>query len=91
MEKQVHYKCTLHRDSRGQGRYREIEVVEHTDHFELLIFEGELLRSGQSTSAQPYVKSVSFPPTRDAARAAAGEETRKSVAAGWILVQSVER
>jgi len=89
MEK-VHYKCTLHRENRGQGRYRQIEVVEHTDHFELLIFEGELLRSDQSTSAQPYVRSVSFPLTRDAARAAAGEETRKSVATGWILVQSVE-
>ena len=72
------------------GRYREIEVVEHTDHFELVIFEGELLRSHQSTSGQPYLESVSFPPTRDAARAAAGEEMRKSVAAGWIPVLSVE-
>ena len=69
------------------GRYREIEVVEHTDHFELLVFEGELLCR---TSAQPYFESVSFPPTRDAARAAAGEEMRKSVAAGWIPVLSVE-
>ena len=90
MEKQVHFKCTLHRESPGPGRYREIEVVEHNDHFELLIFEGELLRSDQSTSAQPYFESVSFPPTRDAARTAAGEEMRKSVAAGWILVRSVE-
>jgi hypothetical protein len=68
MEKQVHFKCTLHKESPGQGRFREIEVVEHTDHFELLIFEGELLRSDQSTSAQPYFGSVSFLPTRDAAR-----------------------
>ena len=90
MEKQVHFKCTLHSESQGPGRYREIEVVEHTDHFELLIFEGELLRSDQSTCAQPYFGSVSFPPTGDAARAATGEEMRKSVAAGWILVRSEE-
>ena len=61
MEKQIHFKCTLHRESPGPGKYREIEVVEHYNHFELLIFEGELLRSDQSTSAQPYFGKGQLP------------------------------
>ena len=60
----------------GSRQHREIEVVEHTDHFELVTSEGELLRSHQSTSGSD-LESVSFPPTRDAARAAAGEEMRR--------------
>ena len=80
----------LHRESPAPGRYREIVVVEHTDHFELLIFEGALLRSDQLTIEQPHWQSVSFPLTRDAGCAAAGEEKRNSLAGGWILVRSAE-
>ena len=90
MEKQVHFKCMLHKESPAPGRCREIAVVEHADYFELLIFEGALLHSDQLTVEQPHWQSVSFPPTRDAGCAAAGEEKRKSLSAGWILVQSVE-
>jgi hypothetical protein len=90
MEKQVHFKCMLHRESPAPSKYREIVVVEHADHFELLIFEGALLRSDQLIIAQPHWQSVSFPPTRDAGCVAAGEEKRKSLSAGWILVRSAE-
>ena len=90
MEKQVHFKCMLHIESPAPGRCREIAVVEHADYFELLIFEGALLHSDQLTVVQPHWQSVSFPPTRDAGCAAAGEEKRRSLAAGWILVRSAE-
>ena len=66
MEKQVHFKCMLHKESPAPGRCREIAVVEHADYFELLIFEGALLHSDQLTVEQPHWQSVSFPPTRDA-------------------------
>jgi hypothetical protein len=55
------------------------------------MFEGSLLRSDQLASVPHDWQSVSFPPTRDAACVAAYKEMRKSVAAGWVLVQSVER
>jgi hypothetical protein len=90
MQKQLHFKCILHIENPSPGRYREIEVVEHTDHFELLIFEGDSLRSDQSTIEQHDWQSVSFPPTRDAGCAAAGDEKRKSLSDGWRIVQSVE-
>ena len=91
MEEQVHFKCMLHMERPAPGRYREISVGEQTDGFELLMFEGSLLRSDQLASVPHDWQSVSFPPTRDAACVAAYTEMRKSVAAGGILVQSVER
>ena len=90
MEKQVHFKCILRIENPVPGRYREIAVVEHTDHFELLIFEGAILNSDQLTLEQHDWQSVSFPPTRDAGCAAAGDEKRKSLSDGWMLVRSVE-
>ena len=76
----------LHRESPAPGKYREIVVVEHADHFELLIFEDTLLRSDQLTSVGGMTgKACGFPPTRDAGCAAAGEEKRKSIADGWKL------
>jgi hypothetical protein len=58
--------------------------VEQADHFELLIFEGALLRSNQLTSAQNDWESVRLHTTLNIARTAADEEMRKSLAAGWI-------
>jgi hypothetical protein len=83
MQRQVHF--TLHLQSPAPGRYRKITIGEQTDGFELLTFEGSL------ASVQPDWQSVNFPPTRAAACVAAYREMRESVAAGWILVQSVER
>jgi hypothetical protein len=85
MLKQVHFKRTLHQDSPSPGRYREIAVVEQADHFELLIFEGTLLRSDQLTNVQNDWESRRLHPTLDVACSAADEEMRKSLAAGWIL------
>ena len=82
MQRQVQF--TLHLQTPAPGRYRKIAIGDQTDKFELLTFEGSL------ASAQHDWQSVSFPPTRDAACVAAYKEMRKSVAAGWILVQSVE-
>jgi hypothetical protein len=82
---------TLHLETPAPGRYRQIVVVEQAGQFELLIFEDTFLRSDQLTSVgrQDWI-SARFYPTRDVVDAAADEEMRKSVAAGWILVQSVE-
>ena len=82
MQRQVHF--TVHLKSPAPGRYRKIAIGGQTDKFELLMLEGSL------TSVQPDWQSVSFPSTRDAACVAAYKGMRKSVAAGWILVQSVE-
>jgi hypothetical protein len=59
--------------------------VEQADHFELLIFEGTLLRSDQLTNVQNDWESRRLHPTLDVACSAADEEMRKSLAAGWIL------
>ena len=85
MEEQVRH--TLHLESPAPGKYRQIAVMEQAGQFELLIFEDTFLRSDQLTSVgrQDWI-SARFYPTRDAVDAAADEEMRKSVAAGWRLV-----
>ena len=86
MEKEVHFKRTLHMDSPAPGKYREIAVVEQAGQFELLIFEDTFVRSDQLTSAGGHDwKSARLYPTLDVARTAADEEMRRSLAAGWIL------
>lgn len=81
MQKQVHFKCTLHLESPEPGRYRQIAVVEQADHFELRVFEGALLTVNQNDRESAQRHS-----TLDAARAAADEEIRKSLADGWSRV-----
>ena len=84
MQREVRH--TLHLENPAPGRYRQIVVVEQAGQFELFIFEDAFLRSDQLTSVgrQDWI-SARFYPTRDAACAAADEEKRKSLAAGWIL------
>ena len=91
MQEPIRY-YRLHLESPAPGRYREIAVVEQAGQFEVLIFEDTFLRSDQLTSVgRQDWKSVRFYPTLDAADYASDEEKRKSLAAGWILVPSVER
>jgi hypothetical protein len=87
MLKQVHFKCTLHLERLQLGRYRQIAVVEQADHFELRIFEGVLPKA----RVRKDPKTVGLHPTLDGACTAADEEMRKSLAAGWVLLQSVKK
>ena len=80
---QVHF--TLHLQSPAPGKHRKITTIgEQTDGFDLLTLEGSL------ASEQHDWQSVSSLQRGMPARVAAYSEMRKSVAAGWILVQSVE-
>ena len=90
MQEPIRY-YALRSESPAPVRYRQIAVVEQAGQFELRIFEDTFLRSDQLTNVgrQDWI-SARFYPTRDVVDAAADEEMRKSVAAGWILVQSVE-
>ena len=90
MQEPIRY-YTLHLGSPAPGRYRQIAVVEQAGQFELLIFEDTFLRSDQLTKVGQDLKSARLYPTLDAVDAAADEEKRKSLSAGWILVQSAER
>ena len=84
MQRQVRH--TLHIETPAPARYRQILVVEQAGHFEVLILEDAFLPSNKLIGVGHDRKSArGLHPTQDVANAAADEEMRKSVAAGWIL------
>jgi hypothetical protein len=90
MQEPIRY-YALRSESPAPVRYRQIAVVEQAGQFELRIFEDTFLRSDQLTKVGQDLKSARLYPTLDAVDAAADEEKRKSLSAGWIPVQSAER
>jgi hypothetical protein len=86
MVDEIHYNRAFHTNDPEPGKqYRQIVILEGSVNYEILVFEGRVLRTEAELRTRKGSIQVRTAPTIGTARIAAQEVADRSLTQGWVI------
>ena len=90
MVNEIHYNRAFYASVPEPGRaFRQIAILEGPQNYEVVVFEGEVLRTEDEFKARVGSVQTQKTATIGAARTLAEEATRQSIKQGWVSVEAI--